>query len=427
VTDGSGERFEGPNSVGGSDRIDPDPPTGVGPYQPGPTESMPGCWEPHRQPSSGMGEPQAPPTSGEWGVEPRPADRPGQAPSASEAGRWPIGPPVLGWPPTPKVRKSRKRLVVLLAAGAAVVGVVAIVLLITRVSGGGEHSRGSAGDVVKGYLDALARGDAETALSYGIDQPASSEFLTGDILKKQVAQWPIRNIRILHDNSMDPGAALSMAHVHVVATFGDNTSDAIMELRMDHNHWKLASAAIKFTPGLGASMGNAAAKTVTVFGKPIGDSTVYVFPGWIDLGTTNPYMSVSIRPFLLDQLTMLGGVLWVHPTFALSEKGSDAVEAQLAAAMANCQKSNLLAPPGCPVHLDPYGLAEGTAAWGSADLSAVNLENFDLYHLTLMFSGQITVPVTVKTISGATNQVNATDLVSGTADIGKTPPELNFR
>lgn len=60
-------------------------------------------------------------------------------------------------------------------------------------------SRGSglAGDVVKRYLESLARGDADTALSYAVDQPASKEFLTSHIRKKQVAQWPISNIRIL--------------------------------------------------------------------------------------------------------------------------------------------------------------------------------------------------------------------------------------
>lgn len=386
---------------------------------------MAGRWEPHQQPSSGPWEAQAPPPSG-GDLQPPAAGGPGQPPQAPQAGYPLIGQPAFGWPPTLRVRKSRKPLFVTLAAGAAVIVVVAIVLLITRAGGGGERGGSSAGDVVKSYLEALARGDAETALSYSADQPASTEFLTGDILKKQVAQWPISNIRILHDNSTAPGAALSMAHVHVVATFGDNTSDATIDLRMDQGRWKLILAAIKFTPGLGASMGNAAAKTVTLFGKPIGDSTVYVFPGWIELGTTSPYMTVTVEPLLLDQLTM-SGVLWVHPTFALSDKGRDAVEAQLAAAMANCQKSNLLAPPGCPVHLDPNGLAEGSAAWGTADLSAVKLDNFDPYHLALRFSGPITVPVTVKTTGGATKQVNATDFVSGTADLAKTPPELTFR
>ena len=137
-------------------------------------------------------------------------------------------------------------------------------------------------------------------------------------------------------------------------------------------------------------------------------------------------MTVTVPPLLLDQLTM-AAPYWVHPTFALADRGRDAVSAQLAAAMANCQKSNLLAPPGCPVHLDPYGLAEGTVVWGTADLSAVKLDKFDSYRLTQAFSGRIRAPVTVKTSGGATRQEDATEFLSGVADMAKTPPELTFR
>jgi hypothetical protein len=317
-------------------------------------------------------------------------------------------------------------LLVALAAAAATLAAVVAVAVITVADRDGKQAGGSAGDAVKRYLEALARGDAETALSYGIDQPATTEFLTSEILKKQVAQWPIRNIRILHDNSSAPDTKLSMAHVHVVATFGDQASDAILDLRMDHNRWKLASAAIKFTPGLGASMGNAAAKTVMLFGRPISDATVYVFPGWIDIGTTNPYMAVTVPPLLLDQLTM-AAPFWVHPTFVLADRGRDAVSAQLAASTVNCQKSNLLAPPDCPVHLDRSGLAEGTVIWGTADLSAVGFDKFDPYRMTQTFSGQIRVPATVKTFGGATKQEDVTEFLSGIADLAKTPPELTFR
>ncbi|OBH30088.1 hypothetical protein A5692_19890 [Mycobacterium sp. E342] len=305
------------------------------------------------------------------------------------------------------------------------VAVVAVAIIAT-VDRGGEEAGRSAGDAVKRYLEALARGDAEAALFYGIDQPATNEFLTDATLKKQVAQWPIRNIRVLHDNSSDPDTALSMAHVHVVATFGDQTSDAVLNVRMDHNRWKLPSAAIKFFPGLGASMGNAAAKTVTLFGRPINDATVYVFPGWIDIGTMNPYVTVTIPPLLLDQLTM-AAPYWVYPTFALADRGRDAVSAQLAAAMVRCQESSLLAPPGCPAHLDSNGAAEGTAVWGTADLSAIRLDKFDPYHMTQTFSGQIRVPVTVKTAGGMTKQEDVTEVLSGIADLAKTPPEITFR
>jgi hypothetical protein len=312
----------------------------------------------------------------------------------------------------------------LAAAGATLVA-VAVVVAVVLAERQGRQSGGTAGDAVKSYLEALARGDAKAALSYGIDQPASSLFLTGDILKKQVAQWPIRNIKILHDNSSSPGAALSMAHVHVAASFGDQTSDAILDLMMDHNRWKLAASAIKFTPGLGSSMGNAAARTVTLFGTPISDTTVYVFPGWIDIGSTSPYLTATVPPLLLDQLTM-AAPYWVYPTFVLTDSGRAAVSARLAAIMVNCQKSNMLAPVGCPVQLDPHGLAEGTAVWGNADLTAVKFDKLDSYRMTQEFSGQVRVPVTVKTSSGVTTHEDATGFLSGTADLATTPPKLTL-
>jgi transcriptional regulator with XRE-family HTH domain len=138
------------------------------------------------------------------------------------------------------------------------------------------------------------------------------------------------------------------------------------------------------------------------------------------------HMTVTAKPLLLDSIA-LGSETWMQPTFAMSDKGRDAVSAQLNAAMANCQKSNLLAPPGCPVHLDPHGLAEGTVTWGTADVSAIKLDNFEPYGLVLLFFGEVKVPITVKSTGGATKQGIATQFLSGNADMAKAPPELNFR
>lgn len=408
MTKGSGEPFDDPNAESGSDRIDQDLAVGSEPRHHGPVEGLRWASTPGVSPSPQPGPPHPlPPPDVDHQVV--------------------LGLPALGWPTSAApVGTSRKRLVVLLASAGSLLVAVAVVLVMTLAGRHGGQADGSAGDAVRGYLEALARADAETALSYGTDQPATTEYLNGDILKRQVAHWPIRNIRILHDNSAAPNAALGMAHVHVVVTFGGQTSDAILDVRMDRGRWKLASAALKFTPGLGASVGNAAAKTLTLFGRPISASTVYVFPGWIDIGTTNPYMTVTVQPLLLDQLTPMAP-FWVHPTFALSDTGRTAVVAQLAAAMANCQKSNLLAPPGCPVHLQSAGLDEGTITWGNADLSGVTLNEFDPYRLTVTFSGHITVPVTVTTRIGVTKQEDVTELLSGTADMAKIPPVLTFQ
>ena len=52
--------------------------------------------------------------------------------------------------------------------------------------GSGDSSgSSSASEVVKGYLEALSNGNADMALSFSNDQPASKEFLSSDVLKKQ--------------------------------------------------------------------------------------------------------------------------------------------------------------------------------------------------------------------------------------------------
>ncbi|WP_157900565.1 DUF4878 domain-containing protein [Mycobacterium rhizamassiliense] len=420
MTDWSGGRFGGPNPVGGPGQ------GGSSRWEPGgsgeanrwvPQGGSPGPWG---QQPPGTQPPPGSSGAGGWGAPPQ--GGPGWQPAGGPGGPVPpqgFGPP--GWPPPP--RKSRKPLWITLAAGGAVIVVVGIVLAITLSGGGGKAGGGSAADVVKGYLEALARGDAEAALTYSADQPASKEFLSDDVLKKQLAQWPITNIRILGDDSHE-GGSIGFAQVHVAANFGDKTSDSTISMKKSGNQWKLPSAAIKVTSN--SISQDAASKTVTFFGKALGGSPAYVFPGWVDAGSSNPYLKVTIKPLLLDQMTLTSEA-YLQPEIALSDKGRDAARDQLTAAMGNCQKSNLLAPPGCPMSLDPYGLADGTVAWGPADIGAVKFDNFDQYRLQLMFSGDVKAPVTVKTTSGGTKQGSGSQFISGTADMAKTPPELSFR
>lgn len=303
--------------------------------------------------------------------------------------------------------------------------VVGIVLAITLTGGGGHGSGGSAGDVVKDYLQALARGDAEAALTYSSDQPASKELLSADILKRQIAQWPIANVRILNDDSRGSGGTIGFAQVHVAATFGDKTSDTTISMKKEQGRWALPTAAVKVQQ-FASTANDAASKTLTFFGKPLGSGTTYVFPGWIDVGSTNPYLKVTIKPLLLDQLTSYGES-YLQPEITVSDKGRDATHDQLSAAMANCTKSNLLAPPGCPLSVSPAGLADGTATWGPVDISGIKFDYFDTTRLIWRFSGQVTAPVSAKRRDGAPATTDPNVYVSGEADMAKTPPALTFR
>ncbi len=381
------------------------------------------------------GSPQPPPNP-QSGPPPWPAAPPPERWSAPQHGApsWPQQPGVPGPPPGfppgppgsfgPTPRRNRKPLLITLGAGAAVLVVVVVVLVISLAGGNSGGGAGSAADAVKGYLAALARGDAEAALSYSDDQPASKDFLTNDVLKKQIAKWPISNVRILNDDS--GAAGIGMGQVHVAATFGDKVSDATVRTKRTNKRWYLESAAIKLRPDPGSSI-NGADKTLTLFGKPISGQTTYVFPGYVDIGSSSPYLDVKSQPLLLDTLNSY--TPWVQATYSLNDAGNKAVIDALGTAFAACERSSALKPPPpCPLAgLDDYKYVEGSAHWGKADLSKVKISFFDQFRLTAMFSGEVTVPVTVQYKSGGNGDGTIDPFLNGTADLSKVPPALSYR
>ena len=217
--------------------------------------------------------------------------------------------------------------------------VIVIVLVFTLV--GGDHDRGgggSAADAVKGYLEALARGDAEAALSYSDKDPAS-DFLTDDVLKKQIAKWPITNIRILNADSTDAATG----RVHASATFGTTISEARMRLTRKNSRWYLDAAAIMLPQNPSPDESD---KTLAVFGKPFGQTRQYVFPGWVDIASSNPYVDATANPktqsLLLNRL--MAREHYLQADFAI-DNGEKAVIDATVAALAQCQQSHALKPP----------------------------------------------------------------------------------
>jgi hypothetical protein len=301
---------------------------------------------------------------------------------------------------------------------AAIVAVVIVVHLPRGV-------HGTAGDAVMGYLQALARGDANKALSYSTDKPASMELLTDDILKRQIDKWPITDIQILDDSSADGG--IGFAQVHVSAKFGDQTSIVTMSVTLNGRDWKLDHAVIKIeTQNAGANI-NQSLRTVTVFGKPA-NGTLCVFPGWVDTGSSNPNLSVTAKPMLLDHLATYGGAAFgTDVQVELSDDGNNAILAAVSNALAQCQKSSSLHPPGCPVEVMDPTLVDGTVVWGLADISKVKIDMFDEYRMQAMFSGEITIPLSGQVRTGGTKIGTVSAYVAGTADMTQWPPTVTVR
>lgn len=332
----------------------------------------------------------------------------------------PPGVPAFGPPYGPPPR-NRKPLIISLAIGGVVALVVAVVAVVAL--SGSEKGGGTAGAALTGYLEALARGDAEAALSYSNDQPGSTDFLTDEILKKQIAQMPISDIRILNDDSAN--SIIGMSRVHVSVKFGDKVSDETVSMkRNDKKEWKLEQAAIKLEPSRSSSEG--AQKTLTLFGKDIDDTTVYVFPGWLDIGSNNSNIKVTSDPLLLNGLSY-SSFYSLNVKYSLSDTGEQNVKAAIREALADCARSHKLAPPNCPQRLSRGEAVEDTVNWGVPDLAGLNIDTFSEYRMQVGFSGEIKWPLTAKKRDGGDVSGTVSPYVSGRVDLTKNPPKATLR
>lgn len=356
-----------------------------------------------------------------------PADRGYGPPPAVPAG-YSQPPEMRGYGTPPG--QSKKNRTPLLIGGGIVVLVIAMVAAWALLGGlggsGGPASAKSAGDAVKGYLEALARGDANGALAYSDDQPASKDLLSDDILKQQITKWPITNIRVLSDDSTK--SSIGFGQVHVAANFGDKTSDVTMSVKKSGDSWRLDHASIKLATDY-AGTSNQANKALTIFSKALPDSGAYVFPGFLDFGSSNANLKVEVKPVLLDQLAMGSSGSPVQATWTLTDTANQTIMAAVKNITAACTASNLENPPP-PCNAQAFGMADGTVHWGPADLSKVKVQNLDQYQgLTADVSGQAWFQVTgTDMFDGGPHAPEPVAMyVHGTADLTTAPPTVSFR
>ncbi|RDH75281.1 DUF4878 domain-containing protein [Mycolicibacterium moriokaense] len=412
-----GSRHDQPDAGGPHDQQTP-PPRGT--YRQ-PWANTPST--PPQAPGPGGGHPQA------WG----PPQGPSAQPWTQQPG--PGGPPP-GWQPpqsdfaNPTPPKSRKKLLIALAAVVLVAAVAFVGYRVTTgegIAGIGATPQLSPSETVQQYLDALAAGDAEKALSFGASQPASTDLLTDKILAEQNAEMPVRNIRILdEDNS---GEMIGSARVHVAVNFGDVVDDVELPLKKDSEGvWKLENAAVKIDPPPGADSMDAL-DTVTLFDQNFDKGSLYVFPGYLDVGSTNDYLEVTTEPVLLQGLGAYSSS-YLNPKIALNDDGRQAIEDQLAEAFANCQRSSQLDPPGCPTRVSAYDsrdAIDGTVSWGKADFGGIKIGDVSPFDMSVIISGQATMTLSFQTTDGGTRSGTVNTYVNAEADITTTPPTLEWR
>ncbi|ODQ90948.1 hypothetical protein BHQ18_08840 [Mycolicibacterium flavescens] len=227
--------------------------------------------------------------------------------------------------------------------------------------GSGDSSGGNRTPVeaMRSYLEALAAGDAEKALSFAVNEPAEKSLLTDEILQKQLEKMPITDITVTETSGT--------GGVQVMATFGDIAIDETVYLKesADGGSWKLENAALPLDFRKdGGDESPALIDQITLFGEKMPASgRPYVFPGWVDIANSNPNVTTLIAPeepvFLLDRLDYGENVNY---GFETSEAGQEAVKKAIMALLVECAKSTELSPPNCPQNA-ASARVQGTARW----------------------------------------------------------------
>lgn len=313
----------------------------------------------------------------------------------------------------------------LIGLGAALTAVVLVVGAVMLFSGGSGGGADSPSQAVQQYFEALSRGDAKAALALGQSTPPDTTFLTDEILKEQTAQAPITNIRTLGETPGANGAVMVQVSVDIGGT---PTADRIPVSEVDGG-WKVPHAALELD--LGRNNGIVKPElfdVLTVFGEPAPKSgTAYVFPGPVDLGSSNPFIAVTTRESSAPGLmNIFLGLTHQNPEFDVSEEGQTAILDAVTAKVTECTKSNLLAPPDCPVGIKLPGAVDGTAQWSAPaelDLSADWLDPRDGL---VDFYGSAEFGLHVQTERGRLFEMPITASLSGNADLMQDPPTITY-
>lgn len=432
----TGGGFGGPGPFGGQSTPGPhDQP----PQQPG-WGGNPGPQYP-QAPSGGQRFggpplPPPPPQQQQWGAGPsQPGPFGNQPPFAGQ----PSGPP--GYLPMPTPKPARKPFLrlpstkrgrrILLGAGAGVLAVALIVGGVVVFSGGGEYDGGTgkASEAVTAYLEALQRGDAKAALSLGRDQPPDTSMLTDEILKKQMEKFPITDVKILADLPTGDGGAL----VHVIAKVGGVDSDQSIRLEKPPpgQGWKLKSAAMTVEFNIDNTSPELA-KYITVWDKPVPKSNkAYIFPGLVQLGSSNPAIDVGNSPAVgrtnpsLYEISTMSRL--VFPDFKVSDQGLQMVRDALKKALEDCASSSSLEPPKCPNKAARSDFVADSAKWTApSNLDAVTINFMDPKTGKVMIIGNAEFGISVRTQSGSTETGTFLASVFGNADMTQNPPVVDF-
>ena len=328
---------------------------------------------------------ELPSTPAPW-HEPNPGWTPGEAPQApsafsppDERGSLPaaeipsagissivVPKPIRGLPldqptagrfaaPTEKTRVARRRkptIWVLGAVGVVLLGLIGYYVwdqnrpvavspdIVVPTSAQASAPKVARGDLaVKGYLEALAAGNIDKAISYGPVGGGSRALLTADALKASLAAAPITNI-----NVTPADATASTIH----ASYQLGTQAVVSDFRVvkkDDGNWELAAS----TTTVRLSATRTDNVPLVINGQTIGPVVeLELVPGTYSMTTGLPYLAYQAT----TKITV-NDLSYTKPISELpidvTAEGKDALIQAAQASLASCLDLQQLSPPNCPM------------------------------------------------------------------------------
>ncbi|MFZ1412266.1 MAG: hypothetical protein WAS07_12465, partial [Micropruina sp.] len=260
-------------------------------------------------------------------------------------GAYPPGP---GAPVPPK--KGGSRTLIWIGAGVVLLIVLGLVFgsgLLNRIAPASNPVRttssgatvtppgpaGLASDTVRGYLEALALGNAEQALEHAAERPSDSTFLTAEVLAATNAAAPITAVDVTPSL---PGAAgpvtasFMVGSTSVTAAFRVTKVDGVFKLVEVAQEVDLSRVAFDSLP-------------LRLAGVAVTSPTLYLFPGFYPATTSTSYATYGKGLLIRPQLDASASALKPSVTSA----GIKAVRAAAKKKLSACLKVNSLAPKGC--------------------------------------------------------------------------------
>lgn len=245
-----------------------------------------------------------------------------------------------GAPPQQPQKGGKGKLFAIIGGALALVLIAAVVIAFVVLKPGGSSPTDTqqprtAQGAVQGYLEALAAGDAEKALSFAQEQPSSTTFLTNDFLKASIEKAPITEINVSEGTGSD-------SHTTVSATYRVGSKSVSEDFTAEKigDEWKLDQVA-----ATGTKPSSWGTLPVTINGMELKGDVITLFPGRYAVGLKNNFVG-----FANATLTVDGPSTSIRPynmTPTLNATGRQTIITQSRQLLTKCLSLKQMAPNGC--------------------------------------------------------------------------------